>query len=437
MWLCSLGMASSVLKVDVKRARVAVSHPDGSKWQVGQSVAIESDDKNIAWGIVTKVTARGAIVLIKKRTEKALLAGQRVIESELPLDTPTKKPKRKTRDKEEGIHPRIVLSRPHFRALFDLLLSYRPKEIPSVTFENSHSFLVLQIAPSETIEFGFEVSTSPRYFELDYEAAPGVELRVGKIWVPFDDDEAHKFYGGRPNLNRFLQPTGTAFLPDVWADYGAGLRFSLLSTGGTEVSAHLYAVNGFGELSSGDPNPSLTQRAEAYPDFGSIATQDNNDDKAAGGRLSMSVRDVFDFGASVYRGKYTNRGKSQAAVTLFGVDGRLRLGSLELRGGNLFAEVELLGAKNSNGDAVSSFKRGGYYAEIGLWFSPSVKFAVRGGVSQNDSRFLATSDQTIAAAILSYRAQSLLVSLEYSKDFEVRDGKTNTDYAALRLATYF
>ena len=41
----------------------------------------------------------------------------------------------------------------------------------------------LEIVPTPDIQFGFELSPNPRYFELDYQVLPKLQLRVGKIWI--------------------------------------------------------------------------------------------------------------------------------------------------------------------------------------------------------------------------------------------------------------
>lgn len=451
-----LGVAfgASVLKVDSKQSRIAISHVEGQRWEVGDTVAVEQAGQKIAWGVVSKVAAKGALANLTHRTKTKVMPGGNVSRSEPPAGEELERLSfRASKPRASGESPRsgsphagppgsIALARPSFRALFDLWLSYRPLHTPELTFENNHSLLMLAIAPDRSTEFVFEVSPNPRFFELDYDPYPGLEIRAGRIWIPFDDDITHKFYGGRPQLTRFLQPQATAFLPELWADMGVGIRASILSTGGAEVSGDLYVVNGFGERSTGDPHPLVASRAQSYPEFGSVLSQDNNDDKALGGRLSMSMRNLLDFGASVYRGKYTNRGQSQAAVTLFGVDGRLRFGAVELKGGNIYGVVDLIGATDSTGKPVLFARRGGYYAEVGVWFGDhsdhsAIRVALRAGQSQNDSRFVATSDQTVVGAIVTSHLGPIVWSVEYSKDIEKRDGKTETDFAALRLSSHF
>ncbi|MBI1859946.1 MAG: hypothetical protein HYR96_03390 [Deltaproteobacteria bacterium] len=432
LFVCGILAAApggQVLKVDGKQARMAVTHLEGAMLEVGSTVLVGSADKPIAWGIVTRATQKGALVQITHRGTRPIAAGMSIVKSELPTDEEIAalNPKKKS---AQGIHPQTALAKPNFMALFDLLLTYQPKNTPSLTFQNDHSLLLLKINPTTNLEFAFEVSPNPRFFELDYDLYPGLEFRVGRIWIPFDEDNAHKYYGGRPILVALLQPNASTFLPEIWTDMGVGVKVSLLSIEGTEVALHGYVVNGFGDLSSGDPNPDATVRGQSYPDFSSIQSSDNNDNKAVGGRIAISVRDLLSFGASVYRGSYPNRGTSQAFLNLFGLDGKVRLGALELRGGNIYGEVELVGSQ------VAGFRRGGYYGEIGLWVN-QWKVALRGGQAQQDSRFLAVTDQTIGGAIVSYHPGALHFSVEYSRDFEAREGKTNTDYAAVRMSAHF
>lgn len=431
--LSLLAMGSTVIKVDSKNTHAAISHPEKKPWQAGDILVITRQEKKIAWGIVKKAAAKGAVIKLTKVLGRVRVGD--LVQARPPSDDPEVKPQ-KAKPKDKGPHQGVILAKPHFRAIFDLMLSYQPNRTPTLTFLNNHSLLLFSITPDRETEFVFEVSANPRFFELNYDWAPWLELRVGRIWIPFDDSEVHKFYGGRPQISRFLQPGATAFLPEIWADLGVGARASLLVIGGTEVAVDAYAVNGFGERSSGDPNPSLTERGESYPEFSSTQLQDNNDNKAVGGRLSMSVSDFLDVGTSVYQGVYSNRGKTPSALRLFGVDGRIRMGSYELKGGSIYGVVDLVGAKDADGLPVSFTKRGGYYAEIAYW-TGDTRWALRGGQAQNDSRFLfAPSDQSIFGAIITSHLGPLLCSIEYSKDFEVREGKFY-EFAALRLASHF
>ena len=112
-----------------------------------------------------------------------------------------------------------------FKVFFDLALYSRPGVTP-LSFGNFHSYVFLDILPRENIQFSFDLASargSPSFYELDWQIAPWVQLRAGKIWIPFDDMSPHNLFGGRINVSTLAPPGGEPFLPSLWTDLGTDL----------------------------------------------------------------------------------------------------------------------------------------------------------------------------------------------------------------------
>lgn len=316
--------------------------------------------------------------------------------------------------------------RPKFKALFDWWLTHQPGRNTngvSVSFESYHYLMILEIAPDPRFYFGFEVSQNPRFYELDYQITKRITIRAGRIYIPFDDLSPHSYFGGRANVTRISQPgTNTAFLPDLWTDLGVGVKIGLVSSGETNLDLNAYVVNGFGEGTSPGSDT-------VYPDFSTTNLQDNNSAKSLGARLQLSLLgDTVVFGGSTYYGRYSNQASPEAAILMAGVDSRIKLNNTELRGGYVFMNV---GVVPSN-----SFVRGAFYLELAQYFG-NWRVLARMGQSQNDSRIVQLTDQTLAGAQIAYRAGPVQVSVEHSRDLNDVVGKTYRSFSGLRVGLMF
>lgn len=313
---------------------------------------------------------------------------------------------------------------PGFKALFDILLHKRPGLTP-LTFDNFHTLFLVEYAPSADFQFSFEVNPTPRYYQLEFWPLSWLQLRAGRIWIPFDDMNPHNLFGGFVNVSRMMQPGDTAFLPDLWTDLGVATKFQLVETSSLEVSAHAYLVNGFED---GDADPQ-GQVGNKYPKFSAAPAVDNNSDKAFGGRLMARIAHMFMVGGSFYTARYTDEADESARMLLLGVDAGLRLTvGTEIKVGYLFGRIGLL--KPASPD---SFTRGGVYADYyQRLFGP---WAIRGriGAVNNDSRITATTDKYLLGGELIFDKQIFQVSAQFYHDFKDVATKVNRDFLALRL----
>jgi hypothetical protein len=308
-----------------------------------------------------------------------------------------------------------------FKVYFDHALVRRPG-VTEFSWDSYHSFLLAEIVPTPDVQFAFEVSTAPKYFELDVQVTKKMQLRLGKIWIPFDDMAPHNIFGGRVNVSR-LAP-GAAFLPDLWTDLGAGVKFNLIDTRKFGLEAHLYTVNGFG---AGGTDGFTGQSGEVYPKFSDLPiSTDNNKDKAFGGRIHMLMFRKFGLGASIYRGRWSSESRTARYATMLGVDSQLRLGRTEFRAGLATGAVQL---------DSRDFNRGGAYLELGqkLGRLQTWKVLARGGTIQLDDRVISSSDQRLVGGTLLWQPNMIQYSLEASKDLQVYSRKRSYSYMAFRV----
>jgi hypothetical protein len=311
-----------------------------------------------------------------------------------------------------------------FKVFFDLSL-YSLTDYAKLTFGNFHSYLFLDVIPNKDVQFSFDVSSSrgsPSFYELDWRVSPTTQIRIGKIWIPFDDLSPHNLFGGRTNVSALDPDARAVFLPDLWTDLGLGVRLDLVDRQELQLISHLYIVNGFQD---GGTNPD-TSTGGSYPAFqGTTITQvDNNVDKAMGGRVQAKLGGgKLGIGGSVYSGRWNDATEAVAQrVLILGGDIQLRLKIASIRAGAATMKVGL---------PSGSFNRGGFYGEFGV---PVGAFQVlaRGGARQLDDRRLLDTDRTIVGGMIIYKMPILQFSAEYSTDIKKRDGKKGEDFAALR-----
>jgi hypothetical protein len=327
---------------------------------------------------------------------------------------------------------------PGFKVYFDLDLISRPG-VENLSFDNYHSFLFFELAPTADIQFSFDVNPSPRYYELDYQVTQKLQLRAGKIWIPFDDMSPHNIFGGRVNVTRLeAESNAPAFLPDLWTDLGVGFKYSLIDTSKFSLDVFGYVVNGFRE---GGRDPKGT--SAIYPSFADLPTAaDNNRDKALGGRVHMLVAGKVGLGVSYYTCRWnadtgTSAQYDSQRLSILGVDGQIRIRSTEFRVGLATMSVGLPTDEVAN--------RGGAYLELGQKFGSenTWKALVRAGLTQLDDRVLdnnaavSLGDEEIVGGTLLWKPGLIQYSIEYNRDLEQSPAKKGYSYGAARIVMAF
>jgi hypothetical protein len=309
-----------------------------------------------------------------------------------------------------------------FKVFFDLVLYSRPG-VTDLSFGNFHSYVFLDILPRENVQFSFDLASargSPSFYELDWQMTSWFQLRLGKIWIPFDDMSPHNLFGGRVNVST-LAPQGAApFLPNLWTDLGVGAKLKMIDSTAVELDSYLYAVNGFNAEGS-DP----VNTGAPYPSFADVGlgdTRDNNQDKALGARAHLTIGRRFGLGTSFYTGRWSDQDDTPQRVNIFGVDMQLFLKSAEVRAGIITMRADVL---------ADTITRGGAYGELGIPIS-KVKWLIRGGTRQQDDRVKDVTDQTIIGTSVIYRYDFMQLSFEYSRDIKNRELKAGKDFIGTR-----
>lgn len=320
---------------------------------------------------------------------------------------------------------------PLLKIYFDLnfySLPGGPSQGSGLTFDNFHSFVLLDVNPTEDISFSTIVMTSPHFYELDYKLASNFTLRMGKIWIPFDDMNPHNLFGGNTNVSRIM--VGDAFLPDLFTDLGVGLRWKMFDSSAFSFVTDAYVVNGF---QSGGTDP--VTAGSKYPNFATLPTgADNNRDKSVGGRAHALIGNVLGIGSSIYTGRWTNKDDEYRKLLAFGVDAQLYLGSTSLRGGIASMDVKLPSSASKE-----NYMRGGSYVELGQKFGPTDQwtFLVRGGQLNLDDRLVDRNDKQVVGAKLMWKPNLLEWSIEHSKDVKVLAAKSVTSFTNFRVVASF
>lgn len=341
--------------------------------------------------------------------------------------------KRRSSSREEAVdlsklggysktHAKAENSQPNFKMIFDLLLALRQGVHP-LSFDNYHTLFLVEFIPMPGLEFGFEVSTSPRYFELKYDLTSNLKIRLGKIWIPFDQMDPHNQFGGWMNTSELLPSNGEAFLPDIWADLGVGFQYNPIDTRALSLVVDGYVVNGF---QGGKTDP--LGGSNDYPDFSTTTAPDNNTDKAFGGRGHLTFFRRLGIGASFYTGLFTDEEADTGRITMIGLDSQFRLEDTSLKAGYVGMNVTL------PEPARTGFIRGGLYGEIAYRFNPKWQAKLRGGVVQNDNRVTDVTDRTLIGATVIYGMGPFLLSAEHFRDLNKVAGKVGYTFYAGRFS---
>ena len=311
-----------------------------------------------------------------------------------------------------------------FKIYFDFLLHNRPG-ISRLTFDNYHSFVLVDYIPKPGNQFSFELSPTPRYYQLDYDISNRLGFYIGRILMPFDDMNPHNRFGGYLNNSKSAQPNAPAFLPDIWADLGLGIRYKLLEVSNLSVLAHLYVVNGFQQ---GGVDP-VTAGA-AYPNFGALPAPDNNGDKAIGVRFQTDFFQMMTFIFSLQTGSWTSSPAPSSRLNIIGAHARFRPNAkTQIKVGYVYFTVEL-----PAGSTLASFQRGGMYGELRRRFGQFWYAAAEAGILQTDDRVDDPGDQTVVGGRVGYQTGMFDLSFQYRHDLRNSPGKLNRDFTAARFS---
>lgn len=315
-------------------------------------------------------------------------------------------------------HGGSTTAEPHFSVFFDLIMGYRPGK-ENFSFLNFHPLLFFEIVPTSDIIFSFEVNSNPRFYELDYQASKALTLRVGKIYIPFDDMNPHNLFGGIIGTGSMAFGS-TAYLPDIFADLGVGLKYIIMDTKDIKLESHFYVVNGFGPANAATND---------VPNFSSVGSADVNDNKSIGGRFHALISRFVGIGFSFYTGRWSNANGPVNHLLMLGGDAQIRLPKTEIRAGfstmQVGYETTLIG---------TPYNRSGMYVELQQKFGGRDEWrgiARLGSLDTNDS-IVDNSDNFIVGGGIRWKPNVITLSLEHYQDTKQVPGKTATSFTFLR-----
>lgn len=198
----------------------------------------------------------------------------------------------------------------HFQANPELVDETTGEPLPAADrgkLKNYHHFLFLKATPTEQLTLEAEL-VDLSYYELKYKVSPSLDVRIGKILVPFGSSPFHHFYGARQG-----NPFVGLLVPNFWAELGGAASYSLLRAGPATLEGDTYLIRGF----DGTPGNVLTLN---------VGGSDTH--FAIGQRLKLGIGTKASFWASAQfnRWRATNEGR----VLLWGLDGRLDYGLIPL-----------------------------------------------------------------------------------------------------------
>ncbi len=280
-------------------------------------------------------------------------------------------------------------------------------------FRTYHHFIFLKADISKKLLLEAELIDQV-YYEMTYRLTDGVELKAGKIWVPFGLSPFHHYYGGVQG-----DPFTGKLLPNVWAELGASIRYPILKDWrGLSVFGDSYIVRGFEEASG---------RVLALNAGGS------DDVFAYGQRLTIkTLKDRLTVAGSALYNKWGTDNDQE--VFLWGGDFSTAYGLLKapgirhLRFSGAAARAEIRDrtlVESANNDQGWYYKYGDFVeVHYGRW-QPDLTFRVRYG-SYIDFDDVVTNNDTHSINVAAIRRMGpLVVIAEHFWNFEEVDEVPN------------
>ncbi|HZT58247.1 MAG TPA: hypothetical protein VFA21_06410 [Pyrinomonadaceae bacterium] len=209
------------------------------------------------------------------------------------------------------------------------------------TFQNSRLVLGVAavLAEKQNIVFNSEIEYEFGSREVDVEQAY-VEWKVrpefafrGGIIVPALG-RFNTYHDSYLNLTTVRPLTNQFIVPSAYRDAGVGVRGRFKRPRRMKLSYELDLVNGMqGTNDDDEPTPFsrlVGQSSAAEP--GGIAFQDANRNKAVVARVGLSPLKGFEFGTSLYNGRFNKADEAPQSATIFFFDASYRRGPLSING---------------------------------------------------------------------------------------------------------
>ncbi|MBW7995919.1 MAG: porin [Candidatus Glassbacteria bacterium] len=188
---------------------------------------------------------------------------------------------------------------------------------------------------------------------IDYWFVPNLGIKVGAMLTPFNRfDEFHaplmNYTVTRPQISREIGVS-------AWKDVGVDLHGYLNFDAHNSLSFDLYTINGLGD-------GSRMRNSRQY--------RDNNEDKAIGARVNLTLQDALEVGFSVYNGAWDDAGDYD--LTMVGGHVMLHTSLVDLYG-------EFASASSENPTGVEDGDMSGYFIQASKLINKVVRPTVRYG----------------------------------------------------------
>ncbi len=237
-----------------------------------------------------------------------------------------------------------------FDVNFEMQNPMEDENLRQSSIRNYHKFLFLKVTPTDKITLDAEV-LDLSYYEIAYALTSRLNLRAGKIWVPFGATPFHHYYGGRQG-----DPFTGLLLPNVWSEFGGSINGQLFSGDNMALAGDLFAIRGF-----------QNQLGEVI----SFTNGGADDVFAYGGRAHLSIGTRIQAWGSAMYNEFGVEG-AEGQVLLWGGDLMLDYGLLDvpflrdlrLRAAFARAEVQDDVLVDPDNNSESWYFRYGDYAEV-------------------------------------------------------------------------
>ncbi|MGD9211096.1 MAG: hypothetical protein PVI90_09970 [Desulfobacteraceae bacterium] len=293
------------------------------------------------------------------------------------------------------------------------------READEPSFSTNHTYLMLQASPTDKLRVGFDIQFN-NFFEIEYSPIPKVSLKVGKILLPFGDYHYHPIYGGKAfSLDNDL-------FPNWFTDYGMAFGHQLLDTDYFTFNYDLFVSNGFQNSSDGD----LNMNAIGY-------ANDNNSEKAFGGRIKSTWFGAYDITASGMYDSWDN--DSDATLGLWALDFSTSSGIVDLpvlkhfnmKLGYLDKHVENDSATDA---ALQEYDGFGSFAELNVKPINWLKLVCRvGEVDPNEDVQDKMDQRNYNIHSIFYLEQYLELWVMYQRNEEKYVDEIDNDYAFVKV----
>ena len=284
---------------------------------------------------------------------------------------------------------------PKFKLFFDFITEYE-FETKNFQFTRDHAHVMLELTAADWLTFRGDIAFEPEFYEVVFQIKSVAEFRVGKVLVPFGQNEFHHLIGGRVDKE-------SLFLPTVWGEYGFAFKHFVFDGDVVAFDYALWVINGFKETTGANGNPEPSRSDGGFTD--------NNKMKGVGLRPALHIGRSVTLGTSWYFDAWDS--KSENYMLIYGVD--LELGydlipvpvlrNLRIRAEAAWADIRMPTGRNPyhgifagelNGILPNyGIRRSGYNIEVSYRILNWLFFRYREGLLNDDSRITNKNDLLI------------------------------------------